>query len=107
MGQVFRARDAKLNRDVALKVLPEAFAVDADRLARFSRAVRCAGGRARCGVSAVLMSQPIVSRSLVSLSAIAHTAPACSEVTLTPRLATSPPCRAFRAPTMTPVRPGV
>ncbi len=37
MGEVYRARDRKLNRDVALKVLPDAFAVDADRLARFKR----------------------------------------------------------------------
>src|SRR5262245_21579766 len=37
MGEVFRARDAKLNRDVALKVLPDAFAGDPDRLARFTR----------------------------------------------------------------------
>ena len=37
MGQVFRARDTKLDRDVAIKILPEAFAHDADRLARFQR----------------------------------------------------------------------
>jgi len=37
MGQVYRARDTKLNRDVAIKVLPESFANDADRLARFER----------------------------------------------------------------------
>ena len=37
MGEVYRARDRALNRDVALKVLPELFALDADRLARFRR----------------------------------------------------------------------
>jgi len=37
MGEVYRARDTKLNRDVALKILPEAFTSDADRLARFRR----------------------------------------------------------------------
>ncbi|HZM59523.1 MAG TPA: serine/threonine-protein kinase, partial [Vicinamibacterales bacterium] len=37
MGEVYRARDVNLGRDVAIKVLPEAFAQDADRLARFER----------------------------------------------------------------------
>ncbi len=37
MGEVYRARDTKLDRDVAIKVLPEDFATDPDRLARFER----------------------------------------------------------------------
>ena len=37
MGEVYRARDLKLGRDVALKVLPELFASDPERLARFAR----------------------------------------------------------------------
>jgi len=37
MGEVYRARDTRLNRDVAFKVLPEIFAGDPERLARFER----------------------------------------------------------------------
>ncbi len=37
MGEVYQARDTKLDRDVALKVLPEAFTSDPDRLVRFER----------------------------------------------------------------------
>ena len=37
MGEVWRARDTKLGRDVALKILPEAFAADPERVARFQR----------------------------------------------------------------------
>src|SRR5216117_2181685 len=37
MGEVYRARDTKLDREVAIKILPELFATDPERLARFER----------------------------------------------------------------------
>src|SRR6516164_3747274 len=43
MGEVYRARDTKLKRDVAIKVLPEAFAQDPDRMVRFQREAELLG----------------------------------------------------------------
>jgi Tol biopolymer transport system component len=43
MGEVYRARDSRLQRDVAIKVLPRALAQDQDRLRRFEREARAAG----------------------------------------------------------------
>jgi Tol biopolymer transport system component len=42
MGEVYRARDSRLNRDVAIKVLPASFAADGDRLQRFTREAQAA-----------------------------------------------------------------
>ena len=44
MGEVYRARDARLNRTVAIKVLPKSFSEDADRLQRFTQEARAAAG---------------------------------------------------------------
>src|SRR5439155_13617423 len=43
MGEVWRARDTRIGREVAIKVLPPAFALDRDRLRRFEQEVRAAG----------------------------------------------------------------
>ncbi|HET7292652.1 MAG TPA: protein kinase [Vicinamibacteria bacterium] len=43
MGEVYRARDARLSRDVAVKVLPASFSADADRLRRFEQEARATG----------------------------------------------------------------
>jgi serine/threonine-protein kinase len=46
MGEVFRARDVRLDREVAIKILPDQFAQDADRLARFEREAKAVAGLA-------------------------------------------------------------
>ena len=53
MGQVYQATDTKLNRQVALKILPEAFATDPDRLARFQRESVLTVGEIRRGIDNV------------------------------------------------------
>ena len=43
MGEVYRARDPRLGREVAIKLIPEAFATDASRVRRFEQEARAAG----------------------------------------------------------------
>ena len=43
MGEVYRARDPRLSREVAIKVLPATFSTDADRLRRFEQEAKAAG----------------------------------------------------------------
>jgi serine/threonine protein kinase len=51
MGEVYRARDTRLGREVALKVLPASFAADADRLHRFEQEAHAAGAKLAWGFS--------------------------------------------------------
>ncbi len=53
MGEVYQARDTKLNRQVALKILPEAFAADPDRLARFQREAQVLASLNHPGIAAI------------------------------------------------------
>src|SRR5262245_60157126 len=53
MGEVYKARDSKLARDVALKILPEAFASDPDRLARFDREARTLASISHTNIAAI------------------------------------------------------
>ena len=53
MGEVYRARDERLRRDVAIKVLPATFAQDTDRVRRFEREARAAAGLSHPNVLAI------------------------------------------------------
>ncbi len=53
MGEVYRARDTKLDRDVALKILPEPFATDPDRLMRFTREAKTLAALNHPGIAQV------------------------------------------------------
>ena len=53
MGEVYQARDTKLDRDVALKVLPEAFTSDPDRLARFEREAKVLASLNRPNIASI------------------------------------------------------
>jgi predicted Ser/Thr protein kinase len=53
MGEVYRARDSRLDRDVALKILPESFAGDSDRLMRFEREAKTLASLNHPGIAAI------------------------------------------------------
>jgi Tol biopolymer transport system component len=53
MGEVYRARDPRLDRDVAVKVLPSTFSVDADRTRRFEQEAKAAGALNHPNITAV------------------------------------------------------
>jgi serine/threonine protein kinase len=53
MGEVYRARDTRLQRGVALKVLPEAFTTDTDRLSRFEREAKVLASLSHPNIAAI------------------------------------------------------
>src|SRR5688572_6818673 len=53
MGEVYRARDTRLDRDVAIKILPETVGSDPDRLARFEREARAVAALSHPGILAI------------------------------------------------------
>jgi len=63
MGEVYRARDTKLNRDVAIKILPEAFAADPDRLMRFTREAQTLASLNHPNIAAIYGIEESESRS--------------------------------------------
>jgi len=69
MGEVYRARDTNLNRDVALKILPESFAADGDRVARFKREAQVLASLNHPNIAAIYglteTTSEVVSRALV------------------------------------------
>ena len=77
MGEVYRARDTRLDRDVAIKILPDAFATDAERLGRFEREAKTLAslnhpriahvhGLEEPGGPRALVMEPPVARALAS-----------------------------------------
>lgn len=65
MGDVYRAHDTNLNRDVALKILPESFALDPDRVARFKREAQVLASLNHLNIAAICAFQKNRRRALV------------------------------------------
>ena len=53
MGEVYRAKDSKLDREVAIKVLPDAFARDPERVARFEREAKVLASFSHPGIAGI------------------------------------------------------
>ena len=83
MGEVWRARDTRLQREVALKILPEAFAQDADRLARFTREAHVLASLNHPSIAAIFSFEEIDAVRFLVLELV-------SGVTLKQRIVRSP-----------------
>src|SRR5436190_17141153 len=73
MGEVYRATDTKLNREVAIKVIPDSFAIDADRMARFTREGQVLAALNHPGIAAIYgVEDRALSRELVPGATLAE-----------------------------------
>ena len=70
MGEVWRARDPRLGRDVAIKALPDAFAHDADRLARFEREAKLLAGLSHPNIAGLLGLEEVDDRRYLVLECV-------------------------------------
>jgi serine/threonine protein kinase len=70
MGEVYRARDTRLHRDVALKVLPQAFAADPERLARFKREAQLLASLSHPNIGAIYGLEELASSSALVLELV-------------------------------------
>src|SRR5687767_12390567 len=61
MGEVYRARDTRLDRDVAIKILPDLFATDAERLARFEREAKTLASLSHSHIAQIYGLEPLPS----------------------------------------------
>ncbi len=70
MGEVYRAADSRLSRDVALKVLPEEFFEDGDRVARFEREAKSLAALNHPGIAAVYSFEEISGRHILVMELV-------------------------------------
>src|SRR6266545_4878849 len=70
MGEVWRTRDTKLDRDVALKVLPEEFFEDQDRVARFEREAKSLAALNHPGIAAVYAFEAVDGRHILVMELV-------------------------------------
>jgi len=77
MGEVYRAHDTRLDRDVAIKTLPEEFAADQDRLARFQREAKLLASLNHPNIAAIYGLEKFDNRHFLVLELVEGETLAC------------------------------
>ena len=70
MGEVYWARDTKLDRDVAIKVLPEDFATDPERLARFEREAKLLASLNHANIAAIYGLEDVGDQRFIAMELV-------------------------------------